>query len=555
MFKTLKLKQFLRSSIIRLAATFLSFGVQFFWLWTVSRWLKSYSVWISLASDFLAAALVIHVYNKQNYSVSLKVPWLILILVLPIVGITLYFLSENNHQSKRVKNNTSKIKAESVRHIKSDSNVLKTLENLDKRVANQFKYLSLVEKFPAFFNTGAKFYGNTVECLDCQLKDLATAQKFIFLEYHAIEEAKAFDRMLPVLKERLAAGAEIRILYDDVGSIGYINKKFIKRMNGIGIACRDFNPLSPLFSLFMNNRDHRKIMVIDGKIGFTGGYNLADEYFNYSHPYGQWKDSGLRIEGKAVNTFTELFLEMWNSQEKGRLEDVSKYFIEETDGPDKNGEFALNNGNGAKNSGNSQLNEKNEKSPAQTEPLPAKTDGFIQPYADMPLDYLYVGENVYLNLIKWAKDFVWITTPYLILGDEMKRELILASFRGVDIRIVTPGVPDKKLVYKITRSFYGELIDSGIKIYEYTPGFIHSKQMIADGKLATVGTVNMDFRSFHHNFENGVLMYNTSAISDIQKDFESLFKISADVTEKYHNKKHHSMSFTDRVLRLFSTLL
>ena len=166
MFKTLKLKQFLRSSIIRLAATFLSFGVQFFWLWTVSRWLKSYSVWISLASDFLAAALVIHVYNKQNYSVSLKVPWLILILVLPIVGITLYFLSENNHQSKRVKNNTSKIKAESVRHIKSDSNVLKTLENLDKRVANQFKYLSLVEKFPAFFNTGAKFYGNTVECLD-----------------------------------------------------------------------------------------------------------------------------------------------------------------------------------------------------------------------------------------------------------------------------------------------------------------------------------------------------------------------------------------------------
>lgn len=522
MFKILKLKQFLRSSIIRLAATFLSFGVQFFWLWTVSRWLKSYSVWISLASDFLAAALVIHVYNKQNYSVSLKVPWLILILVLPIVGITLYFLSENNHQSKRVKNNTSKIKAESVRHIKSDSNVLKTLENLDKRVANQFKYLSLVEKFPAFFNTGAKFYGNTVECLDRQLKDLATARKFIFLEYHAIEEAKAFERMLPVLKERLAAGVEIRILYDDVGSIGYINKKFIKRMNEIGIACRDFNPLSPLFSLFMNNRDHRKIMVIDGKIGFTGGYNLADEYFNYSHPYGQWKDSGLRIEGKAVNTFTELFLEMWNSQEKGSLEDVSKYFIEETD---------------------------------KTEPLPAKTDGFIQPYADMPLDYLYVGENVYLNLIKWAKDFVWITTPYLILGDEMKRELILASLRGIDIRIVTPGVPDKKLVYKITRSFYGELIDSGIKIYEYTPGFIHSKQMIADGKLATVGTVNMDFRSFHHNFENGVLMYNTSAISDIQKDFESLFKISANVTEKYHNKKHHSMSFTDRVLRLFSTLL
>ena len=530
----LKVKQFLRSSIIRLIATFLSFGVQIIWLWAISRTLKSYSIWIGLASDFLVAALVIHVYNKQNYSVSLKVPWLILILVFPIVGITLYFLSENNHQSRRVKNNTAKIKAESVLRIPSDEKILEELKEQDKRVANQFYYLSKIEKFPAFANENSTFYANTVECLDQQLKDLAGAKKFIFMEYHAIEEAKAFSRMIPVLKDRISAGVEIRILYDDVGSIGYINHNFIKRMRALGIQCKDFNPLSPLFSLFMNNRDHRKIMVIDGKTGFTGGYNLADEYFNYTHPYGQWKDSGLRIEGKAINTFTELFLEMWNSQEKGTLEDVSKYFVLDSTSSTDSTDSA-----DSSNSTHSQAADK----------------GFIQPYADSPLDNSYVGENVYLNIIKWAESYVYITTPYLILGDEMKRELILAALRGVDVRIITPGIPDKKIVYKMTRSFYGELIDSGVKIFEYSPGFIHAKQVLADGKLATVGTVNMDFRSFHHNFENGVLMYNTNALKDIQNDFNDLFKICENVTEKYHNKKHHSMSFTDRFLRLFSTLL
>ncbi len=552
----LKVKQFLRSSIIRLIATFLSFGVQIFWLWAISRTLKSYSIWIGLASDFLVAALVIHVYNKQNYSVSLKVPWLILILVFPLVGITLYFLSENNHQSRRVKNNTAKIKAESVLRIPSDEKTIEELKKQDKRIANQFYYLSKIEKFPAFANEGTTFYANTLDCLDQQLKDLAGAQKFIFMEYHAIEEAKAFSRMLPVLKDRISAGVEIRILYDDVGSIGYINRNFIKRMRAEGIQCKDFNPLSPLFSLFMNNRDHRKIMVIDGQIGFTGGYNLADEYFNYTHPYGQWKDSGLRIKGKAVNTFTELFLEMWNSQEKGTLEDVSKYFVTDTKNSTQQSSLTPPALADLTASADSCTPSKNTPSQnAQIKTTPDKDTGFIQPYADSPLDNSYVGENVYLNIIKWAESYVYITTPYLILGDEMKRELILAALRGVDVRIITPGIPDKKIVYKMTRSFYGELIDSGVKIFEYSPGFIHAKQVLADGKLATVGTVNMDFRSFHHNFENGVLMYNTSALKDILSDFTNLFKICENVTEKYHNKKHHSMSFTDRFLRLFSTLL
>lgn len=515
----LKLKHFLRSSIIRLIATLLSFIVQFTWLWFISRWLKSYSTWVSLATNFFVAALVVHIYNKQNYSISLKVPWLILILVLPIVGITLYALSESNHLSHKIKANTEKIRARSVSIIPDDSSIIKAIEKQDKRVANQFRYLSQCEHFPAFFNTGSRFFGNTVECLSQQLKDLAAAKKFIFMEYHAVENARAFGQILEVLKDRIAAGVEVRLLFDDVGSIGYINRKFVTQMRSLGIQCKDFNPVSPIFSLFMNNRDHRKIMVIDGKVAFTGGYNLADEYFNYTHPYGQWKDCGIRIEGKAVNSFTEFFLEMWNSWKRGEMEDVSKYFIPASEYEEK---------------------------PVQ---------GFVQPYTDNPLYSAYIGENVYLNIIKWAQNYVYITTPYLILGDEMKRELTLAAMRGVDVRIITPGIPDKKIVFKMTRSFYGELIDGGVKIYEYAPGFIHAKQMLADGQLAAVGTVNMDFRSFHHNFENGVLMYNNGVMQDMEKDFDSLFEVCTDVTEKYHGKKHHSMSFTDRFLRLFCTLL
>ncbi|WP_147614994.1 cardiolipin synthase [Treponema pectinovorum] len=511
------LKRFSRGGIFRLVVTFISFGIQIFWLWSLSHRLEQYSTLIAVSTDILVAMLIIHVYNKQNYSISLKVPWIILILVFPIIGISLYFLSENNHQSKKVRLNTLKTKREVKRFFQSDSSVINEIEKLDKRVANQFFYLSKNEHFPAFINTYAKFYGNTTECFLEQLKALRLAKKFIFIEYHAIEDAKAFSQMLKILEQKVKDAVEVRILYDDVGSIGFINRKFTEKMAALNIRCKDFNSVSPLISLFMNNRDHRKMMIIDEKVAFTGGYNIADEYFNYTSPYGHWKDSGLKIRGTAVNTFTQLFLEMWNSSEK-KIENLSSYF--------ENSKY--------KNS---------------------SSDGFIQPYADTPLDNSYTGENVYLNIIKWAENYVYITTPYLILGDEMKRELFLAALRGVDVRIVTPGIPDKKLIYKLTRSFYSELIAAGIKIFEYSPGFIHSKQMLADDSLAAVGTINMDFRSFHHNFENGVLMYKTGAISSIKDDFDSIFKVSADVSEKYKKRKKHFMSFSDRVLRLFSTLL
>ena len=349
-----------------------------------------------------------------------------------------------------------------------------------------------------------------------ELAELKKAEHFIFMEYHAIEQAESFERILNVLKDRTAHGVEVRIFYDDVGSIGFINHDFRKRMEENDIACRVFNPIIPVLSVFMNNRDHRKITVIDGKVGFTGGYNLANEYFNITHPYGHWKDTGIRLEGDAVKSLTVMFLEMWNAVKKTD-QDYQKY-LPETD-------------------------------------YQAKQDGFIQPYVDSPLDDEHVGESVYMNLIAHAKKEIYFTTPYLIITDEMNRALGLAAKRGVDVRIVTPGIPDKKLIYKVTRSYYAGLVRQGVRIYEYTPGFIHAKQCVCDGEAATCGTINMDYRSLYLHFENGAFLYNCDAVKEMRKDFEHIFAESTEVTEKYKSGRSAVLRGTQCLLRLFAPLM
>ena len=263
----------------------------------------------------------------------------------------------------------------------------------------------------------------------------------------------------------------------------------------------------------MNNRDHRKITVIDGKVGFTGGYNLADEYFNVKHPYGHWKDTGIMLRGDAVRSLTVMFLEMWNAVKK-MDRDYGKYT-----------EISC---------------------PAKDAP------GFVQPYADSPLDDERVGENVYLNLLKNAKKTCWITTPYLILDDEMMHELVLAAKRGVDVRIITPGIPDKKTVFRLTRSYYAQLIRGGVKIYQYTPGFIHAKQMLVDDEAAVVGTINLDYRSLYLHFENAVLFRSCPAVLDLKKDFEETFPLCC---EQISSGKMRRMGMLDSLLRLFAPLL
>ena len=287
-------------------------------------------------------------------------------------------------------------------------------------------------------------------------------------------------------------------------------------MKKIHIECRVFNPLIPFMSVFMNNRDHRKITVVDNKVGFTGGYNLADEYFNLVHPYGQWKDTGIRLEGSAVRSLTEIFLENWNS-------------INHTDATYKQ---YLDN--------------------SIAESL---ANGFVQPYAETPLNSELLAENVYMNIIKNAKRYVYFTTPYLIISDEMNRELTQAAKRGVDVRIITPGIPDKKTVFRITRSYYMPLMSQGVKIYEYSPGFIHAKQCVCDDETAVIGTINLDWRSLYMHFENGVFLYNCDCIKNMKQDFDETFEVSHKVAIQERADMSIGTRIWECLLRLVSTLM
>ncbi len=503
-----------KNSIGRLIFAFLSFLLQICWSVTLAIWLRNYSTVISLSFTLVAIMVVMYIYCGQG-NAAFKMPWIIMILAFPVLGLSLYLLFGHREATRSMRKRFERISPQIIKALRQEPEVMQQLEQRDFRIANQCRYLYNYGKYPAYQNTDVIFYSEASDAFEAQLEELKKAERFIFMEYHAIEEAKAFSRLRDVLAERVQNGVEVRLIYDDVGSIGFIDAAFVKRMEAVGIQCLMFNPVTPFFNIFMNNRDHRKITVIDNKVGFTGGYNLADEYFNLVHPYGYWKDTGVKIIGEAVESLTAMFLEMWNSM-RPTDEDYGKYLV----------------------------------IPAYQ----AKEDGFVHPYADSPLDSEYVGENVYLNLIKHAKNYLYIDTPYLIISDEMRRELCLAAQRGVDVRIITPGIPDKKPIYRTTRSYYNGLVTKGVRIFEYTPGFMHAKQVICDGEVATVGTINFDFRSLYHHFENGVLLYGYDCIEDIRRDFIATMEVSHEVTEEYRNsRKAYRLGYA--ILRLCAPLL
>lgn len=508
-------KSQVKNSVGRLVFVVLAVLIQLVWIMLLVLKLQRYSIWLSILLAVVALLVVLRIYGKHT-NAAFKMPWIMLILVFPLMGLTLYFLMGNSGVTRGKRKLFEQIDAELFPKLHQDGKIMEKMEKENLAVANEARYTWKYGKFPVCQNTDVEFYNDATPGLEAQLKDLKTAEKFIFMEYHAIEDTTSFHKILDVLKEKVKQGVEVRLLYDDIGSIGFINNDFVKRMEEDGISCRVFNPIVPVLSVFMNHRDHRKITVIDGRVGFTGGYNLADEYFNVTHPYGRWKDTGLRLQGDAVRSFTVMFLEMWNAVKKTDS-DYDRYL------PDI--------------------------------PYEAKETGYVQPYADSPLDGEAVGENVYMNIIKQAKRYVYFTTPYLIISDEMNRELTLAAKRGVDVRIITPGIPDKKMVFQVTRSHYASLVSQGVRIYEYTPGFIHAKQCVADDETATCGTINLDWRSLYLHFENGVWMHHCDCIKDIKKDFDTTFPICEEVTEKYKQKRSTPLRIGQCLLRLISPLL
>lgn len=508
-------KEKIENSALRAFMVFLSVMLQIGWYIWLGVYLRQYSFILTSVVMIISWVLALHIYSRHMNS-AYKLSWIVLILVFPVLGISMYMLfgSQLSHVwIRRYMENRNDVAAV---YLPDDETALTAIHLEDRGLANQCRYIQKRVGYPLYQNTDVVFHKDTAVALEELKAELSKAETFIFMEYHAIEDSIAWAEVETILKEKAAAGVEVRILYDDVGSIFFVGKSFTKRLQEEGMQCRVFNPIYPILTTFMNNRDHRKIVVIDGKTGFTGGYNMADRYFNIKSPYGYWKDTGIKLTGDAVKSLTAQFLEMWNATQKEK-EEQSQYFPEVS--------------------------------------YIARENGFVQPYADTPLDSETSGENVYLNLIKNAKQYVYITTPYLIIDDEMEQELTLAAQRGVDVRIITPGIPDKALAYKATRSHYARLAAYGVRIYEYTPGFMHAKQFVSDDEVATVGTINLDFRSLYLHFENGCWFCHCNAVQEVKADFEELFAQSEEVTAQYSGERSLSLRLGECILRLLSPMM
>ena len=415
---------------------------------------------------------------KSDMNPSYKIGWILLIAVLPILGGLMYVIFGNKRPTKYMRKMLRAQLEKSAEYLDTQESIT---GELDGGAAGLFKYLEGSAGYPTAKNTTVRYYRVGEEMYADLLPELEKAEKFIFLEYFIIRPGEMWDGVLEILKRKAAAGVDVRIIYDDMGCIDILPANYNATLEGWGIRTMAFNRFVPAVSLVMNNRDHRKITVIDGKVGFTGGINISDEYINVKERFGHWKDTGLMLKGSGVFNLTLMFLEMWNAFNK--------------DG-DGYAEFI----------------------PDSFEECGSADDGYVLSFSDSPLDNESVGESVYTDMLYQAKDYIYITTPYLAIDSELQTALCMAAKRGVDVRMITPGIPDKKLVYRLTRSYYPTLLRAGVKIYEYTPGFIHAKSFVCDDKLCVVGTINMDYRSLYLHFECGTLMYNNPEIKQVKKD-------------------------------------
>ena len=502
------------NSIMRAVFVALSLLLQVGWLLLLVLKLNEYSAAISLATGVVGALAVLKLYSGDTNS-AYKMPWIMLMMLLPVMGLSLYLMVEVAATPRAVRKILRRIRRGTAEHLTQDDGVMGALEERNPSAAGQCRYLWNRTHSPVYADTSARYFPRAELALEAMKEDLEKAEKFIFMEYFILEDGESFGQIREILKRKAAQGVEVRLMYDDVGSIGYVNLKFARQLNAEGIRCRVFNPALPFLNVFLNNRDHRKITVIDGKIGYTGGYNLADEYFGITHPYNDWKDTGLRLEGGAVRNLTAIFLELWGTTDK-EPEDVSRYL----------GVCAGSSG-----------------------------DGFVQPFGDDPLEGERAAENVYINMISQSRKYIYFMTPYLIITDEMRHALGLAAKRGVDVRIITPGVPDKRTVYAMTRSYYATLAAQGVRIYEYSPGFLHAKQCVCDGTMASIGTSNLDYRSLYLHFENNVLLYDCAAVCQMEADFRDTLPLCREVTEQYRTGRSAALRIWQCILRLFAPMM
>ncbi len=477
----------------------------------------------SMLSEALGTVMTLTSLTVSLYIISkkdkgaYKLTWVFLIMLFPLFGglfyLLFHFQSESRRMSKTIEQTNKK--ALLLKELPG-SGYDDAIEKVPYQLS-QMRYLQNFAGFPVYSGSEAKYLSPGERKFECLLEELKSAERYIFLEYFTVQEGVMWDSVLEILKDKAAKGVKVRLMYDDLGCFLVLPSDYPAQLKKYGIECRKFNPFRPFLTAIQNNRDHRKIVVIDGKTAFVGGVNLADEYINVFEKHGHWKDAAAMVKGKAAWSVTLMFLQMWETC-TGRSEDYSVYY------------------------------------PWKEEECKVESDGFVQPYADSPMDRENVGEHVYLHIINNAKKYLYITTPYLIVDDSMISALTLAAKSGVDVRIITPHIWDKRLVHITTRSYYRELINAGVRIYEYSKGFMHSKLFVSDDITATVGTTNLDFRSLYLHFECGLVMYGTKAVADVKEDFLKTLEISQEIKAEDCKVGLIRRLFQD-ILRVFAPLM
>ena len=459
---------------------------------------QQYIPHLIIIQGIFVVVMVLYLINS-DFDPSAKITWLVFIMIVPVFG-TLFLLYTRMDVGHRALRDRLRLFVDQTKDaLPQDEQVMKELEQTSPESAALDRYLNLTGCFPVYDQTRVSYFPLGENKFEEMLKQLEQAEHFIFLEYFIIEEGEMWGRILEILVRKASEGVEVRLMYDGTNEFATLPSSYPQKLKELGIKCKAFAPIAPFVSTHYNYRDHRKILVIDGHTAFTGGVNLSDRYINREEVFGHWKDTAIMLKGQAVKSFTLLFLQMWNIDEKEP--EFGKYLS------------------------------------YPAEPV-AEAPGYVIHYGDTPVDGYRVGEMVYIDILNRAKDYVHIMTPYLILDGELDTALRFAAERGVEVSIILPGIPDKKTPYALAKTHYASLIRAGVKIYEYTPGFVHAKVFSSDDRKAVVGTINLDYRSLYHHFECAAYMVDTPCIADIEADFaDTLAKCRRVTLEDVKNEK------------------
>lgn len=479
-------------------------------------YLEEYIQFIYGAIIILEAVVIIYIINSKG-NPAFKMTWLLCIFLFPFIGVIFYLFVKMELGTKLLKARLAVLKVETDPYMQQDKEVIDAIWASNSANAQLSYYLSHQLGFPTYRNTEVKYFSLGEHKFRQMVSELKAAKRFIFLEYFIVEKGYMWDTILNILIEKVREGVEVRFMYDGMCAISMLPYNYPEQIRKYGIKCKMVIPVKPFLSTIQNNRDHRKICVIDGRVGFTGGVNLGDEYINKKVRFGHWKDTAVMLKGDAVQSLTILFLQMWNADER-KAEDYKRYLTPKSQGL-------------------------------------RRELGYVIPYGDSPFDNENVGEEVYFHILNHAKKYVHIMTPYLILDNEMITTLTRVAKSNIEVIIIMPHIPDKWYAFAVAKTYYKELIESGVQIYEYTPGFVHAKVFVSDDDTATVGTINLDYRSLYLHFECGVFIYNNSEIDRIERDFQQTLAKCHKVTMLEVKNQSMLTRLVGKVLRLIAPLM